>query len=179
MCFSSASSAFQAHEELAWGRLTGRRTRAQTTMFWEELPIPQSVIDALQSKRRRSLIAASSFIDVDRPPPAVMDTTGDSVDDGRRTGQSMRAAVTALRQLHPAKIVVAVRSAPREKCADCQTRPARTLRHGHPTRSTPSVRVYGDFRATSDDEVGSCSPKRMTATRPSIQSFQRVTEPYP
>lgn len=75
------------------------------------------------------------------------------VDDGLATGASMRAALTALRALNPARLVVAVPVAPssaEERLADvcdefvCVESPENFAAVGQ---------FYQDFRQTSDDEV--------------------------
>ena len=53
-----------------------------------------------------------------RPPPDLAGKTAILVDDGLATGASMRAAVQALRQLGPARVVVAVPAAPESSCRE-------------------------------------------------------------
>src|SRR3977135_2005651 len=75
------------------------------------------------------------------------------VDDGLATGASMRAALRALRGLHPAEIVVAVPAAGESPCADradevdegvCATTPSPFFAVGQ---------SYWDFTQTTDEEV--------------------------
>lgn len=75
------------------------------------------------------------------------------VDDGLATGASMRAAVAALRSLHPAKIVVAVPVAP-EQAAD---EFIGTVDDFVCVETPPNFNAVGwwyrDFSQTEDDEV--------------------------
>src|ERR671933_839294 len=57
----------------------------------------------------------------DRPAPDVRGRTVILVDDGLATGATMRAAVAALRQQRPARIVVAVPVAARSTCEELKT----------------------------------------------------------
>src|SRR6266487_3626848 len=66
---------------------------------WERSPAAE---EARELQRREQLYRG------DRPPPDVHGKTVILVDDGLATGSSMRAAVTALRQQGPARIVVGV-----------------------------------------------------------------------
>ncbi len=75
------------------------------------------------------------------------------VDDGLATGATMRAALEAVRQLDPARIVVAVPAAPASSCQElshvvdqvvCATTPAPFYAVGA---------AYWEFDQTSDDEV--------------------------
>src|SRR5919202_1004862 len=56
----------------------------------------------------------------DRPAPDVRGRTVILVDDGLATGATMRAAVAALRQQRPARVVVAVPVGAPETCAEFQ-----------------------------------------------------------
>jgi putative phosphoribosyl transferase len=80
------------------------------------------------------------------------------VDDGLATGSTMRAAVQAVRRLHPARIVVAVPVGARETC--------NSLREADevicalvPDSFSAVGQWYGDFSQTSDEEV-----RRLLAT---------------
>ena len=75
------------------------------------------------------------------------------VDDGLATGASMRAAVQALRQLRPGRIVLAVPAAPESTCQEltgvvdkvvCATTPSPFFAVGE---------SYWDFTQTTDEEV--------------------------
>jgi predicted phosphoribosyltransferase len=89
----------------------------------------------------------------DRPPSDVAGRTVILVDDGLATGATMRAAVQALRQQQPGRIVAAVPTASPDTCqvlkaeADdviCAITPEPFFAVGH---------WYDDFTQTTDDEV--------------------------
>lgn len=89
----------------------------------------------------------------DRPEPEVRGKTVILIDDGLATGSTMLAAVQAVRERHPAKIVVAVPVASREAIA--------RLRQEHVechALATPELLFavgawYHDFTPTTDEEV--------------------------
>ena len=82
------------------------------------LGIPDEVIEAVSDKERIELARRERAYRDDRPPPDVRGRTVLLVDDGLATGSTMRAAVVALRKLHPARVVVAVPVGSAETCAE-------------------------------------------------------------
>ena len=75
------------------------------------------------------------------------------VDDGLATGSSMRAAVIALRQHAPARIVIAVPVASPEACAELSELVDETVCAITPTPFSSVGEWYDDFQQTEDDEV--------------------------
>lgn len=57
----------------------------------------------------------------DRPRPSIQGRSVILIDDGLATGSTMRAAATALRNMQPSKIIVAVPVAAAETCADLRS----------------------------------------------------------
>jgi predicted phosphoribosyltransferase len=117
------------------------------------LRIPADVVDAVTAVERAELERRERAYRDDRPAPPVRGRLVILVDDGLATGASMRAAVAAVRQLQPARIVVAV---PVAAALDLRGVPGR----GRPDRLRPHARavlrrrvVVRDFSQTGDDEV--------------------------
>ena len=89
----------------------------------------------------------------DRQPPNVRDRTVILVDDGLATGSTMQAAVLALRQQAPARIVVAVPVGSREACERLGRVADEVV---CPTTPEPFNAVglwYEEFSQTTDEEV--------------------------
>ena len=75
------------------------------------------------------------------------------IDDGLATGSTMRAAVAALRQEGPTKIVVAVPVAASEVCESFRTVADDIVCAATPNPFHAVGLWYEDFTQTSDDEV--------------------------
>ncbi|HXN08794.1 MAG TPA: phosphoribosyltransferase family protein, partial [Candidatus Acidoferrales bacterium] len=75
------------------------------------------------------------------------------VDDGLATGASMQAAVHALRELKPRKIVVAVPVASREACETMAHVADQVVCVLTPERFYAVGQWYDNFSQTTDDEV--------------------------
>ena len=88
-----------------------------------------------------------------RPPPEVRGRTVILSDDGLATGSTMRAAVAALRQQGPAKIVVAVPVGAPETCAEFEEEADETVCARTPVPFYAVGLWYGDFSQTTDEEV--------------------------
>jgi erythromycin esterase-like protein/predicted phosphoribosyltransferase len=140
-------------EELAMGAIASGGVLVLNEDLVRGLGIPDDVLQGVIAAEREELERRERIYRGDRPPPAVRGRTVILVDDGLATGSSMRAAILALRRLHPAKIVVAVPAAPQSTCQElalevdeviCATTPAPFFAVGA---------AYWDFTQTSDDEV--------------------------
>src|SRR5215210_304894 len=108
------------HEELAMGAIATGGVRLLNDDVVRRLRIPVEVIDAVTAVERAELERRERAYRGDRPAPPVRDRVGILVDDGLATGASMRAAVAALRQQQPARIVVAVPVAALPTCGEFQ-----------------------------------------------------------
>src|SRR5262249_5097713 len=89
----------------------------------------------------------------DRPAPDVRGRTVILIDDGLATGSTMRAAVAALRQQHPACIVVAVPVGAPETCAEFRDEADEAICVQTPEPFYAVGLWYGDFSQTTDEEV--------------------------
>lgn len=94
--------------ELAMGAIATGDVRVLNDEVVEALGIPEEAIDAVAAKEQQELTRRERLYRGDRAPPALRGRTVILVDDGLATGSTMRAAVAALEQRHPARIVVAV-----------------------------------------------------------------------
>ena len=85
------------------------------------------------------------------------------VDDGLATGSTMRAAVEALKQQQPARVVVAVPVASPETCQDLRREADEVVCLVTPEPFYSVGLWYQDFSQTTDEEVRALLE---TATRP-------------
>jgi putative phosphoribosyl transferase len=104
------------HEELAMGAVATGGVRVLNDPIVRALAIPPNVIEAVAAWQGQQLARRERLYRGDRPPPDVRGRTVILVDDGLATGATMRAALAALRQQGPARVVVALPTAAPETC---------------------------------------------------------------
>ena len=117
------------------------------------LGIPAHVIDAVTARQQRELKQRERLYRGEGPPPDVRGRTVILVDDGLATGATMRAAIAALRKQQPARIVVAVPTAPPETCEELRTEADDVVCATTPEPFQSVGLWYEDFSQTTDDEV--------------------------
>jgi putative phosphoribosyl transferase len=140
-------------EELAMGAVASGGVRVLNQQVLQEMPVPQRVIEMVAARELKELERREHAYRGDRPPLEPQGRTVVVVDDGLATGSSMRAAVTALRQLGPAAIVVAV---PVGATSTCRSIAHLADRFECVIESPAFFAVgawYEDFSQTTDDEV--------------------------
>jgi putative phosphoribosyl transferase len=107
-------------------------------------------------------VAASELLELDRqqrtyrgnaPLPMLVGRTVIVVDDGLATGSTMRAAVGALRQSRPARIIVAVPVAAAETVRRLGQEADSVVCLSAPADFHAVSMWYEDFSQTSDEEV--------------------------
>jgi len=99
-------------EELAMGAIASGGVRVLNRDVIEPLRIPERAIEEVESRERAEIERREHAYRGPRPRPAVAGQCVILVDDGVATGATMRAAIAALRQAKPSRIVVAVPVAP-------------------------------------------------------------------
>ncbi len=141
------------HEELAMGAIATGGFRVLNEDVVHGLRIPSYVIDQVTAHELQELARREREYRDDRPPPDVRDKTVILVDDGLATGSTMRAAAMALRQQHPARIVVAVPVASPEACDELRSEVDNIVCATTPTPFYGVGAWYQDFAQTTDEEV--------------------------
>ena len=96
------------HPELAMGAIAEGGGEVLTEDLIQDLRIPHALVQEVVVRERVELERREVLYRGGRKAPVVRDRTVILVDDGLATGSSMQAAVLALRQHAPARIVVAV-----------------------------------------------------------------------
>jgi putative phosphoribosyl transferase len=151
--FSVRKLGLPDNEEYAIGAIA---TGGVTTIDWrtaDALRVSDKALTALVARERHALERRERLYRADRAAPTVTGRTVIVADDGLATGATMRAAVTALRTMHPARIIVATPVASADAEAElrlvaddvvCAYTPARLYSVGF---------WYEDFSQTSDAEV--------------------------
>ena len=141
------------HEELAMGAIASGGVRVLNEDVVRRFRVSDDVIDAVAAEEEKELDRRERLYRGDRPTTDVRDRTVILVDDGLATGATMRAAVVALRQQRPARIVVAVPVGAAETCAELETEADDTVCAHTPEPFYGVGMWYGDFSQTTDEEV--------------------------
>lgn len=141
------------HEELAMGAVASGGLRVLNPEVVAQLAISAAEIDAVADREIEELDRRERLYRDGRAPPDIRGRTVIVVDDGLATGATMRAAIAALRQRGPARIVIAIPTAARDICNEF-----RAVADGIVCGMTPEPfyavgSSYIDFAQTSDAEV--------------------------
>jgi len=140
-------------EELAMGAIASGGIRVLNDEVVNALRVPPEVIDAVTARELRELARRERLYREGRVAPDVMDRTVILVDDGLATGSTMRAAVAALRQAKPNRIVVAVPVAAVPTCRDLRGDADEVVCLQMPEPFYSVGFWYEDFSPTSDEEI--------------------------
>jgi putative phosphoribosyl transferase len=141
------------HEELAMGAIASGNVRVLNDEVVRALRIPPDVIDRVTAEEQIELERREQLYRDGRPAADVRGRAAILVDDGLATGASMSAAVAALRQLGPKRIVVAVPVAAASACEAFRSKVDEVVCAMTP-ESFQAVGIwYNDFSQTTDDEV--------------------------
>ena len=141
------------HEELAMGAIASGGVRVLNEDVVRTLHIPASIIESVTEREQRELERRERLYRDQRPRPLVNGRTVILIDDGLATGASMRAAARALRQQHPARLVIAVPVAAPQSCEEFRTEVDEIICVFTPPDFYGVGWWYDDFSQTSDQEV--------------------------
>jgi predicted phosphoribosyltransferase len=141
------------HRELAMGAIASGGVRVLNREVTDMLRISGPIIDAVAAQELREVERQQRAYRGDVTFPDLAGRTVIVVDDGLATGSTMRAAVKALRQSSPARIVVAAPVAAADTCRSLATEADEVVCVNVP-ESFHAVSVwYDEFSQTTDEEV--------------------------
>lgn len=140
-------------EELAMGAIASGGVRVLNEDVVRFLGVTNDVIDVVAAREQLEMGRRERAYRGDRPGPDVKGRCVILVDDGLATGSTMRAAVQALRQQQPARIIVAVPVAPPSACDEFIDEVDEMVCVLMPEPFDGVGRWYDDFSQTTDDEV--------------------------
>jgi putative phosphoribosyl transferase len=144
------------HSELAMGAIAGVGERIEVVRNTDVLAHAQVSSDAFEDVSRREaaeLRRREVAYRGDRPAAALRGRTVIVVDDGLATGSTMRAAVAAVRQGDPARLVVAVPIGAARTCRELAALVDEVVCPWQPHRFWAVAQGYRDFSQTEDAEV--------------------------
>jgi predicted phosphoribosyltransferase len=140
-------------EEVAMGAIASGGIRVLTPRIMRELSIGAPELEAVTLAEQRELARRERAYRGRRPPLSVAGKTVILVDDGVATGSSMSAAVAAIRQLDPARIVVGVPVAPDPTARQLGEMADEVVCAARPEPFISVGQFYEDFPQTDDEEV--------------------------
>lgn len=141
------------HEELAMGAVASGRVLVVNEKVTQALGISEAVLRRAAAAERKELERRERTYRGERSPSDVRERTVLLVDDGIATGSTMRAAIRALRALHPARIVVAVPTAPPDVCDSLRADADEVVAVQTPEPFIAIGLWYHEFPQLSDDDV--------------------------
>jgi predicted phosphoribosyltransferase len=140
-------------EELAMGAIASGGVRVINDDVVRTLRITPQQLDQTAERETRELERRELAYRGERPPVDVQGNCVLLVDDGIATGYTMRAAVTALRQIQPKQIVVAVPVAAKDTCEELKQHADAVVCLFTPPDFVAVGQWYRSFEQTSDEEV--------------------------
>lgn len=140
-------------QELAMGAIASGGVIVINDDVVRGLGIAPETIQRVAEEEGRELQRREEAYRQGRPAPDVAGKVVILADDGLATGASMRAAVQALRQLGPARIVVAVPAAPESACRELTAMADEVVCATTPSPFFAVGASYWDFTQVTDEEV--------------------------
>jgi predicted phosphoribosyltransferase len=141
------------HRELAMGAIATGGVRVLNPEVVTALRINEPVIAAVATQEQTELERQERVYRGNVPFPGLAGRIVIVVDDGLATGSTMRAAVRALRQMQPARIVVAAPVAAAETCRSLAAEADEVVCVSTPELFHAVSMWYQEFSQTTDEEV--------------------------
>jgi len=142
---------FPGHEEYAMGAIASGGVRVMNPM--PGITVSPDDLAAVVAREQDELVRRDRLYRGYRPAVSVRGRTVIVVDDGLATGSTMRAAVLAIRQQHPAHLTVAVPVGAPDICRQLRDEADEVVCAAMPQPFGAVGLWYEDFPQASDDEV--------------------------
>jgi putative phosphoribosyl transferase len=141
------------HEELAMGAIASGGIQVLNYDVICALDIPEEIIEKIVAREQKELERREQLYRDGRPAPDVKGQTVILIDDGLATGATMRAALRALREQEPARLIVAVPVAAPSTCLELLGEADDVICTSTPEPFFGVGLWYQNFEQTSDQEV--------------------------
>ncbi len=151
--------------EFAMGAIAAGGIEVLSRDVIRDLGIPHALVEQVAVRERLELDRRDALYRGSRRPAPVRDRIVILVDDGVATGSTLEAAILALRQHAPARIVVAVPVGPRDTCARLARMADEVVCVSMPEPFTAVGLWYEEFTQTTDEEV-----QRLLAPTPATET---------
>ncbi len=139
--------------ELAMGAIASGGIRLLNERVVHMLGIPETTLETVTAAETAELERRERAYRGEAPPFEVAGRQVILIDDGVATGATLRAALAALRRLDPARVIVAVPTAPPDTCEALRAEADELVVLDTPEPFLAVGRWYRDFGQTSDEEV--------------------------
>jgi putative phosphoribosyl transferase len=141
------------HEEYAMGAIAFGGQHLIEADLVNELGISSAAINEIIQRKSDELTRREKLYRANHPPLDVNERVVILVDDGLATGLTMLVAIQALRQMIPAKIVVAIPVAAQDSLQHIKSEADDVICLSAPERFHAVSLWYDDFNQVSDVEV--------------------------
>lgn len=141
------------YEELAMGAIATGGTIFFNKPLIKNLNIAQTAIDNVLAEEKKELHRREHLYRGNKPPLKVVNQTIILVDDGIATGATISAAIEALQEQHPAKLIIAVPVAAKSTYEELISVVDKVICPLTPIDFHAVGIWYENFAQTSDDEV--------------------------
>lgn len=141
------------HEELAMGAIASGGVRVLNDNVIRSLRVSEHEIATAVEREEKELLRREYLYRGKSSFPKIEDRTVILIDDGVATGATIRAAILALRQRNPKRLVVAVPVGVPDTCELLRREADEVVCTATPAPFYGVGRWYESFPQTSDDEV--------------------------
>jgi len=141
------------HPELAMGAIASGGVRVLSEDLIDELGIPRAAVEQVAVRERLELERRERLYRGDRRLPMLRDRTIILIDDGLATGSTMEAAIAAVKQYQPARVVVASPVGAPETCHRLHALADDVICLDTPDQFQAVGLWYERFDQTTDEEV--------------------------
>jgi predicted phosphoribosyltransferase len=135
------------------GAIASGGVRVRNEEVVDKLRIDDATLQRAAEVEARELARRERSYRGQRPPPDLAGRVVILVDDGLATGSTMRAAVAAARAAGPARVVVAVPTAPASTCEELRGEADEVVCVTTPRPFRAVGYSYRSFPQTTDEEV--------------------------
>jgi putative phosphoribosyl transferase len=167
--FLSRKLGVPGQEELAFGAIASGGVRVLDQEIIEGAGVSKRQIEQISDAAKKELERRERVYRGARSSLRIEGQTVLLVDDGIATGSSMRAAINALRQMKPARIVVAVPVAPESTCSRLRREVDEFVCLQIPKYFHAIGQFYEDFSQIADEEV---TALLRLAAQPALKNVQ-------
>lgn len=140
-------------EELAMGAIATGGLVILNDVVIQGLAVPENVIYGVIAREEQELERRERLYRGSRPEPDIRGKIVILVDDGLATGSTMKAAVAAVREQQPEKVVIAVPVGAASTCREFQHISDGVVCAAMPDNFYAVGLWYEDFTPTTDQEV--------------------------